>query len=274
VTESTVKYEIADRSIALITLNRPEVMNAQSRELLYELDELWSRAERDEDVRVIVLAAEGDHFSTGHDFRDEPAQRRAQSPQGARFDKSYEFERQVYFGFLRRWRDIPKPSIAAVQGACVAAGVSLVWPCDLIVAADDAWFSDPVVRLGINGVEYHAHTWEFGARKAKEMLFTAGRIDAKQAEKLGMVNHVVPRSELLSATLDLARDIAAMPPFGLAQAKRSVNQTLDIMGQHAALQAAFDIHFTTHGNSLSPAAEGIEGADEMRDMKNTKQRAV
>ena len=127
----------------------------------------------------------------------------------------------------------------------------LCWPCDLIIAADDAWFSDPVARMGIGGVEFHAHTWELGARKAKEFLFTGKRIDAEMAEKLGMVNEVVPRERLVEHTLALAAEIAEMHPFALAQAKRAVNQTLDIMGFYASLQSVFDIHATGHGNALS-----------------------
>jgi enoyl-CoA hydratase/carnithine racemase len=127
----------------------------------------------------------------------------------------------------------------------------LVWPCDLIIAADDAFFSDPVVRLGIGGVEYHGHTWELGARKAKEMLFTGRRIPAAEAERLGMVNEVVPVDELDTRTMSLATEIAAMDRFGLAQAKRAVNQTLDVMGQYAALQAVFDVHWTGHGDAYA-----------------------
>src|SRR3546814_1429450 len=125
----------------------------------------------------------------------------------------------------------------------------LAWPCDLIIAADDARCSDPVVRMGIGGVEYHGHTWEFGARKAKEMLFTAGWIDAQEAHRLGMVNRVVARDGLEAATLELANEIAKMHPHALLQAKRAVNQTLNAQGQNVALEAAFDIHSLGHANA-------------------------
>jgi len=163
----------------------------------------------------------------------------------------YEWEAIHYLGYSRRWRDIPKPSIAAVQGACIAGGLMLCWPCDLIVASEDAKFSDPVVRMGIGGVEYHAHTWELGARKAKELLFTARSMTATEAERLGMVNRVVAREDLESETMALAAEIAEMHPFALAQAKRAVNQTVDVQGFYTALQAVFDIHQTGHGNALS-----------------------
>jgi enoyl-CoA hydratase len=113
----------------------------------------------------------------------------------------YDWETRGYLEYAKRWRDIPKPTIAAVQGKCIAAGLMLCWPCDLIVAADNAQFSDPVGLLGIMGVEYRAHTWEFGARKAKEMLFTAGSVSAEEALRSGMVNHVVPLDELRAFTM-------------------------------------------------------------------------
>ena len=138
-----------------------------------------------------------------------------------------------------------------MQGKCTAGGLLLCWPCDLIVAADNAEFSDPVVHMGIGGVEYHGHTWELGPRKAKEILFTGRAVTAEEAEKVGMVNRVVPLAELDTATMELARQIARMDPFALRQAKRAVNQTLDIQGFYAAIQAVFDIHETGHGNALS-----------------------
>ncbi|WP_245718433.1 enoyl-CoA hydratase-related protein, partial [Nocardia miyunensis] len=149
------------------------------------------------------------------------------------------------------WRNVPKPSIAAVQGRCISGGLLLCWPCDLIIAAEDALFSDPVVLMGIGGVEYHGHTWELGPRKAKEILFTGRPVTAKEAEQVGMVNKVVPRESLDSETAALAQHIATMPPFGLRQAKRAVNQTLDIQGFYAAIQSVFDVHQTGHGNALS-----------------------
>ncbi len=136
---------------------------------------------------------------------------------------------------------------------------------DLIIAADDASFSDPVILLGNCGVEYHAHTWELGARKAKEMLFTGRAMSAQEAESIGMVNRVVPREDLWSEALALAHDIAGHHPFALRQAKRAVNQTLDVMGQHAALQSAFDIHHLCHANAIT--VSGYPVLASLDDMK-------
>jgi enoyl-CoA hydratase/carnithine racemase len=119
----------------------------------------------------------------------------------------------------------------------------LCWPCDLILASEDAFFSDPVVRIGIAGVEYHAHTWEWGPRKAKEMLFTGRRMTAGEARELGMVTRVVPRESLEQEAIGLVREIARMDPYALAHIKRAVNHTVDVQGQYVALQAVFDIHW-------------------------------
>jgi enoyl-CoA hydratase len=146
---------------------------------------------------------------------------------------------------------VPKPSIAAVQGVCIAGGLLLAWPCDLIIAADNAKFSDPVVNMGIGGVEYHGHTWEWGARKAKELLFTGRAMTAEEAERLGMVTKVVPLDDLRTETRALATEIAKKHPFALRQAKRAVNQTLDVQGFYAAIQSIFDVHQTGHGHALS-----------------------
>ncbi|MGC4991688.1 enoyl-CoA hydratase [Nocardia salmonicida] len=240
-----IRYEVADK-IATITLDRPEAANAQNSDLLDELDAAWTRAAQDPEVAVIVLRGEGKHFSAGHDLKD-----RWPSSDDITLEWIYQNESRRYLEYSLRWRNVPKPSIAAVQGRCIAGGLLLCWPCDLIVAADDALFSDPVVLMGIGGVEYHGHTWELGARKAKEILFTGRAVTATEAEQVGMVNKVVPRAELDEQTRALATRIAAMPSFGLRQAKRAVNQTLDVQGFYAAIQSVFDVHSTCHGNALS-----------------------
>ena len=239
----------ADGGIATITLNRPEAANAQTLPMLDDLDGAWRRAADDDGVRVIILEANGKHFSAGHDIKsvgetDGP-------PQAWTLAGIYQTEARRFLEYSLRWRNVPKPSIAAVQGVCIAGGLLLAWPCDLIIAAENATFSDPVVNLGIGGVEYHGHTWEWGARKAKELLFTGRAMTAAEAERLGMVTRVVPLTELRSQTRALATEIASKHPFALRQAKRAVNQTLDIQGFYAAIQAVFDIHQTGHGHALS-----------------------
>lgn len=258
-----IQYEKIDR-VGVITLDRADKANAVHGPMLDELDQAWSMAAADREVRVIVVKANGKHFSSGHDMSGSNEALSGDKGETAKADQSnaldwserglealYEWEAKHYLGYSRRWRDIPKPSIAAVQGACIAGGLMLCWPCDLIIASEDAKFSDPVVRMGIGGVEYHAHTWELGPRKAKEILFTARPMTAAEAEQSGMVNRVVPRDKLIDETMALANEIAQMHPFGLAQAKRAVNQTMDVQGFYTALQSVFDIHQTGHGNALS-----------------------
>jgi enoyl-CoA hydratase len=247
-----IDYEASER-IATITLNRPEAANAQTLELLDELDEAWRRAADDPDVRVIVLQANGKHFSAGHDIRGVGADNNGggDEPPVWTLAGIYETEARRFLEYTLRWRNTPKPSIAAVQGVCIAGGLLLCWPCDLIIAADNATFSDPVVNMGIGGVEYHGHTWEMGARKAKELLFTGRKMSAHEAERIGMVNKVVPLDDLRAETRSLAAEIATKHPFALRQAKRAVNQTLDVQGFYAAIQAVFDIHQTGHGHALS-----------------------
>jgi enoyl-CoA hydratase/carnithine racemase len=254
-----ILYEAED-GVAVITLNRPEAANAQTMALLDELDAAWTRAARDEEVRVVVLRANGRHFSAGHDLKD-----RWPAPDEITLEWIYDAETRRYLEYSLKWRNIPKPTIAAVQGKCIAAGLMLCWPCDLIVAAENAEFSDPVVHMGIGGVEYHGHTWELGPRKAKEILFTGRPLTAREAEQVGMVNKVVPLDELDGSASELAARIARMPSFGLRQAKRAVNQTLDVQGFYAALQAVFDVHQTGHGNALS--VNGFPILTRLEDMK-------
>jgi len=263
-----VLYEAKDK-IAAITLNRPEARNAQNKQMLDELDACWTKAAQDDDVRVIVLKANGPHFSSGHDISIKPGEPTTVDIKGKGLEAIFHFERVHYIGYSRKWRDVPKPSIAAVQGACIAAGMMLCWPCDLIIAAENAHFSDPVLRMGIGGVEYHGHTWELGARKAKEMLFTGQFIDAQEAWRLGMVNRVVPRAELHKASMELAQKIAEMDSFALRMSKAAVNRTLDAMGQWNAMQAVFDLHHLGHAHSrLKHAGDSISGQS-VKSMKSS-----
>ena len=268
--EQPVHYERRGR-VAVVTMNRPEYRNAQNSAMTYALDDAFYRACADDEVRVIVLAGEGEHFSAGHDIGapgrdvDVPFDRRAglwwdhtrRSGGESRFAR----EQEVYLGMCRRWREMPKPAIASVQGACVAGGLMLAWVCDVIVAAEDAFFADPVVRMGIPGVEYFVHPWVLGPRIAKEFLFTGGRMSAQRAYEIGMVNRVVPREQLAETALELAGRIAAMPRFGLALAKKAVNQAEDLMGRHSGLDAAFGLHHLAHAHNAEVGADSLRGMD-------------
>jgi enoyl-CoA hydratase len=272
----TVRYERRGAT-AIVTMDRPEYRNAQNSAMTYALDAAFSQAVDDDAVSVIVLAGAGDHFSAGHDIGspgrdvDQSFERKAvmwwdHVGRGGG-DQRFAREMEVYLGMCRRWREIPKPTVAMVQGACVAGGLMLAWCCDLVIAADDAFFADPVVRMGIPGVEYFAHPWVMGPRFAKEFLFTGDRVPAARALTLGMVNRVVPRAELESETLTLAERIATMPQFGLALAKKAVNQSEDLMGLRAGMDSVFGLHHFAHAHNAEVSADALAGLDarSMRD---------
>ncbi|MEO8813967.1 MAG: enoyl-CoA hydratase [Mycobacterium sp.] len=258
-----VDYEtLDDGRIARIWLNRPEAHNAQNRTLLVQLDEAFCRAEADDTVRVVILAARGKNFSAGHDLGSEAAlaERRPGSAQHRTFrshgatreavvEKTYLQEWHFYFQNTCRWRELRKITIAQAQGNVISAGLMLIWACDLIVAADNARFSDVVgVRLGMPGVEYYAHPWEFGPRKAKELLLTGDSIDVGEAYRLGMVSKVFPLEELAEKTLEFARRIAERPTMAALLIKDSVNAATDAMGFSEALRHGFHIHQLGHAH--------------------------
>ncbi|GAA3816852.1 enoyl-CoA hydratase [Amycolatopsis tucumanensis] len=279
-TEDVVRYERRG-AVALVTMNRPEYRNAQNSAMTYALDDAFTRAVDDAEVKVIVLAGEGKHFSAGHDIGtpgrdvDQSFERRAvvwwdhTTREGG--DQRFARESEVYLGMCRRWREIPKPMIASVQGACIAGGLMLAWVCDLIVASDDAFFADPVVRMGIPGVEYFAHPWVLGPRAAKEVLFTGERFSVQQAKEWGMVNRVVPRAELEARTFELAETIGRMPQFGLALAKKAVNQAEDLMGLRSGMDSVFGLHHFAHAHNAETSTDSLGGQD-ARSMRDGAQR--
>lgn len=261
-----VRYETPANGVVRIVLDRAETRNAQDKPMLYALNRAFDKACQDNAVKVIILAAEGPHFSSGHDLRDRStmAEFEPVSNWGG-FDlpgaEGYmAVEQEIYLGLCWRWRNMPKPVIAEVQGKVIAGGLMLVWVCDLIMASDDATFSDPVVAFGVNGVEYFAHPWEVGIRKAKEMLFTGEALTAAEAKTLGMVNHVVPRAELTARTQAMAEHIARRPSMGLKLAKQSVNQMQDAQGIWTALQAAMSLQQLGHANNQQVHGLNIDPA--------------
>lgn len=252
-------YETPEEGIARIVLNRPETANAQDTRFLYELNDAFDRAAHDDDIRVIILAANGKHFSSGHDLAEKNWYENMYdydtvgplcgfTCEGAEAQMSREEE--IYQGFSERWRNIPKPTIAAVQGKCIAGGLMLAWPCDLIIATEDASFTDPTVSFGVCGIEYFTHFWDVGARKAKEMLFTSDAVSAEDALRLGMVNQIVPRDKLEEATMAMARKIAAKSRFALKVTKKAINACQDAGGRKVAMDNAFHLHQLAHTHWL------------------------
>ena len=262
----TITYAVAD-SVCTITLDRPEVANAQNTAMIDELDAALDLADADDAVRVVILAGNGKHWSAGHDLKalvgdTEPDEWRLmrETPEG-----KWHHEKTMYFDKCLRLRDFRKPTIAAVQGKCIAAGVMLACMCDLIVASDDASFQNPVLRMTGAAVEILVEPWEMPARKAKEFLLAAETFSAQEAERLGMVNRVVPRDELASATAELAARIALVPPATAQVVKRSINKTLDLQGQ----RDSWDYHFQAHHwmHNTATALEALEARKAKGSMK-------
>ncbi|WP_428334482.1 enoyl-CoA hydratase [Novosphingobium sp.] len=268
-TDEPVRYEVID-NVAWITLNRPGFNNAQNGQMTYAIDDAFIRAVNDDDVRAIVLAGEGKHFSAGHDIgtpgRDlhKDFERRLILPGHTNKPAAellYTREQEQYLGMCRRWRDVPKPTIAMVQGACIAGGLMLAWVCDLIVASDDAFFQDPVNRMGIPGVEYFAHAFELPPRVAKEFLLLGERMSAQRAESFGMVNKVVPRGELRETVAAWAAKLAAQPRMGNWLTKQAINHVEELRGKRSAMDTAFHMHHFAHAQNDLVQGNSIGGLD-------------
>ena len=276
-----ITYEtLDDGAIARIMLDRPDARNAQNRGMLVELDQAFLRAEADDQVRVVILGGEGKLFSSGHDmgsavamdeYRNHPT---TQMNGGSRTSTESRMlqEWHYYFENTRRWRNLRKITVAQVHGKVYGAGLMLMWACDLIVGSEDATFADVVgARLGMCGLEYFAHPWEFGARKTKELLLTGDCMDVHEAHELGMVAKVFPREELTDKTLDFARRIAQLPTMTALMIKESVNQTQDNQGFYNALNACFTIHQLNHSHWAEvhddkfPAARTEDGIPDWRE---------
>jgi enoyl-CoA hydratase len=253
-----VSYEqLEEGRVARILLNRPETRNAQNRGMLVELDDAFHRAEEDDDVRVVILGGVGPLFSSGHDMgsskaREEFAEHPSFKMNGATRGGTEQMmlqEWHYYFQNTLRWRNLRKITVAQVQGTVYAAGLMLMWACDLIVAADNVFFADVVgTRLGMCGVEYFGHPWEFGPRKTKELMLTGDAIDVQEAHRLGMVSKIFPEDQLEEQTLAFARRIAELPTMTALLIKESVNQTVDNMGFYNSLQACFNLHQLNHSH--------------------------
>ncbi len=254
----TITYTEPLPAVAQITLNRPKARNAQDLQMTYDMNHAFDRAAADDDIKVIILAGADPHFCAGHDLSGDSGKTWKDfplidtwgsfDPPGA--EGRFSREAEIYLAMTERWRNLPKPTIAAVQGKCIAGGLMLAWACDIIIASDDAEFRDPVVEMGVCGVEFFAHPWEVGPRKAKEWLFTADWLGAEEARQLGMVNQVVPRDDLLATALAMAERIAKKPLFALKLTKQAVNQSQDAQGRPEAMKSVFGLHQLCHSHNV------------------------
>jgi enoyl-CoA hydratase len=228
-----------DGAVLKIILNRPQVHNAQSRVMLEELESAFAQAVKDESVRVMILAAAGDHFSSGHDMGSPEEIADAEQRKPGSWEERYLLWRKLYLEYPMRWRDLPKPVIAQVHGHCVMGGVILALACDFIICSQDARFACRSVRWGASSEQYLGLPWVIGVPQAKQYYFTGDDIDAQTALRVGLVNEVVPREELDEFTMRLAQRIARQDPFALRLSKQACNNVLDFQGQRKHLMDSF-----------------------------------
>jgi enoyl-CoA hydratase len=280
-----VTYETLDEgTIARIMLNRPEQRNAQQRGLLVELNEAFLKAEADDNVRVVILGGNGPMFSSGHDLGSKqmmseytpgPDQHPSFWENGATREGAEKLMLQEWHHFFentRRWRNLRKITVAQVHGDVYAAALMIMWACDLIVAADNTTFADVVgTRLGMCGVEYFAHPWEFGARKTKELMLTGDSLSVEEAHALGMVSKIFPADELADKTLEFARRIAKVPTMAALLIKESVNQTQDNQGFYNSLNACFTMHQLNHSHWAWVHGGGFPVANETDGLPNWRE---
>lgn len=283
-TEPAPEYETAEPvlyeargPVAIVTMNRPRYHNAQNNQMSYALDDALMRAVNDDAIGAIVLAGAGKNFSAGHDLgspgRDshvEIPDRRmpwwnAVDKEGA--ERQFVREQEIYLGLCRRWRDIPKPTVAAVQGACIAGGLMLAWVCDLIVASEDAFFLEPALAMGVPGVEYFAHAFEMSPRIAREFLLLGEKMSARRAYEVQMVNRLVPREALLDEAIAIAERLATRSRFSLTLAKQLLNFVDDLQGKRSAMDGAFAFHHLGHAHNqlLGGSIIGAQTRASMRD---------
>lgn len=218
--------------VGLITLNRPQYKNAQSYRMLDEIDTAFAEAEHDRDVRVIVVRGSGGNFSTGHDLGTPEALEYRQALGAPPGIATYDQFKKYNLDLLMRWRNIPKPTIAMVEGYCIYAGWMLAACCDVVFASDEAQF-----LAGF--VEYMSIPWDIGIKRAKELCFESRFISADEARQFGFVNRVCSPEELEEVALGYARRVAENTPFALRFAKIQMNKAQDAQGFTRALEDSF-----------------------------------
>jgi enoyl-CoA hydratase len=250
----TILYETRG-AVALVTLNRPERLNAMNGAMLRELHLAMDAAEADAGVRAVVLSGAGAGFCSGFDLKEQAEARPAGVAQWRGL------LRRDFDAIMRFWHS-PKPTIAAVQGACLAGGCELALACDITVAAEDAIFGEPELRFGA-GIVVMLLPWLVGPKRAKQVLLTGeDRIDARRAEAMGLVNEVVATGGELARALAIAGGLAEIDVMALRETKRAINRSYEIMGLGDALEAALDIDLQIEGQGTEDKRRFLEIARE------------
>ena len=236
---STIKYE-KSAGIAVLTLCRPERVNAINRTMLGEIQAALDAVEADAEVRVLVVTGAGSAFSSGFDLKEQMEAR----PQGV------EVWRKILrddFDPVARFWSLSKPTIAAVRGACLASGCEMALCCDITIASEDAVFGEPELKFGA-GIVVMMLPWITGPKQAKEIIFNGlDNVSAEEALRLGIVNRVVPNGKDLEVAMAMARHIAVIDPTLVRQTKQAINRAYQIMGMEEALEAALDIDLAIEG---------------------------
>jgi enoyl-CoA hydratase len=249
----TILYEKISH-VARITLNRPETHNVQNARLILELDEAAKKADRDPNIRVIILCGAGKSFSSGHDLSPIPGDE-LQQDYRERHHRSVEdrleVEDEYYLSKCLAIRNLKKPTIAAIKGNVVLGGIMLACMCDIIIAAEDTRLWNPSIRHCGSGGEVMVLPFEIGFRKTKEYLWTGDLIPLEEAERLGMINRIVPNDRLDAEALKLAERIALMPPVSVALTKRAMNKAQDFMGMAMAFEYQYVWHQMAHATKES-----------------------
>ncbi len=239
----TLLYEtrpVPGGAVALITLNRPDRLNAMNKAMLEEMRAACDAAEADATVRAVVLSGAGRAFSSGFDLKEQAGD----PPQGV--EEWRPALRRDFDAIMRFWH-LSKPTVAAVRGPALAGGCELALACDITVAAEDALFGEPELKFGA-GIVVMLLPWMTGPKQAKELLLTGNdRISAAQALAMGLINRVVPVGEEVETALALARQMAVMDPDLVRQTKRAINESYRLKGLDAALEAALAIDLEIEG---------------------------
>ncbi|MDE0815396.1 MAG: enoyl-CoA hydratase-related protein [Alphaproteobacteria bacterium] len=255
-----IRYEVSDK-IARITANRPKYRNAQSTVMMTEMDDAFEKANFDPDVRVITMFGEGDHFSAGHDLGtpEETEYRKTEYLIEDGVRGRYNHTREQFVDKTLRWRNVQKPTIAAVQGYCIFGGWIIASAMDIIFAAEDAMF------LPTN-FQYFSVPWDIHPRKVKEIIFEGRFIDAEEALKLGLVNRIVTREQLDAEVMEYAAKVAKNDPFQLRMMKMAVNGMQDAQG--------FNQHITSAHAMFLLSSQGEKDPDFAVDVPEGKRRPM
>jgi enoyl-CoA hydratase len=257
--------------VARITLTRPERTNAMNAAMLTEIAAAMDSIEQDDGVRAVIVRGAGNAFSSGFDLKEQMDRR----PTGI---ETWRPILQKDFDVPMRFWHCPKPTIAAVRGACLAGACELALACDLTIASPDAFFGEPELKFGA-GIVVMILPWIVGPKIAKEIILTGeDRISAERAREIGMINRIVPSEALDEVALQIAQNIAVIDPLLMKETKRAINRSIEARGMLGALEQALEIDLLIEGQGSPDKAaffdlarkEGLKAALAWRDARFSK----